>query len=112
MFPSDGSLQSSQIFPKQEIQEVFTLELCQWVVIGAQPFSVVEGEYFKRLVKTFKTEHAILSRFTIARRISGLDDYYKLRMMDMSERLPGMVGLTADASSSIVYRSYIQISDL
>lgn len=52
MLTSEVSLQISRILAKQELHEGFTLELYQRIVSGAQPFSVVEGDEFKRFVTT------------------------------------------------------------
>jgi hypothetical protein len=80
--------------------EVFEEFLVDWIVLNDQPFTEVESESFRKLLKLLNPNLKILSANTVKRRILGMFQSKQLERKQIYEDLDCKVSFTTDCWTS------------
>ena len=65
------------------LKQVNRIEIAKWVAESQRPFSIVEDDGFKNLMKTRRPEYYIPSRYTVARDVKEVFKKTRKRLAKM-----------------------------
>jgi Protein of unknown function (DUF 659) len=83
----------------------------EWIVLDIQPFKVVEGDSFRKMVSRFDPVYQIPTRNTIKKFIKKSFDRRRNKIKEyISKNIPGKVSITTDIWSSIKNEGFLGIT--
>ncbi|POG53958.1 hypothetical protein GLOIN_2v1433780, partial [Rhizophagus irregularis DAOM 181602=DAOM 197198] len=71
-----------------------------WVVVNDQPFTVVEDDHFKLMIKRLNREATIPSTVTICKDIHQAFNDKQTFILEELQNVPGQISFTLDAWTS------------
>jgi hAT family C-terminal dimerisation region/Protein of unknown function (DUF 659)/Domain of unknown function (DUF4413) len=83
----------------------------EWIVLDIQPFKVVEGDSFRKMVSRFDPVYQIPTRNTVKKFIKKSFDRRRNKIKEyISKNIPGKVSITTDIWSSIKNEGFLGIT--
>ncbi|EXX66450.1 hypothetical protein RirG_123660 [Rhizophagus irregularis DAOM 197198w] len=81
-------------------QDNWCNDLIKWVVVNDQPFTVVEDDHFKLMIKRLNREATIPSTVTICKDIHQAFNDKQTFILEELQNVPGQISFTLDAWTS------------
>jgi hypothetical protein len=93
----------------------FNVEACKkaatkFIILDEQPFRVVDGEGFKKLIRTLQPQYKIPSRYTVSRDCFKLYLEEKARLKDLFRSDCSRVALKTDCWTSVQNLGYLVLT--
>ena len=87
-----------------------TQAVIEWIILDMQPFKVVEGKAFHKMLSNFDPNYQLPSRNTIKNFIIKSFEKRKITIKNYIKNIPGKVSLTVDIWSSLKSESFLGIT--
>jgi len=95
---------------KQPSQSEKKYAILEWIVLDMQPFKVVEGEAFRRMILKFDSKHQLPSRNTIKNYVIKLFNKQRENVKNYIKNIPGKISLTTDIWTSLKNEGFLGIT--
>ncbi|CAB5374907.1 unnamed protein product [Rhizophagus irregularis] len=84
--------------------------MIEWIVLDMQPFKVVEGEAFRKMISKFDPKHNLPTRNTIKNWVINLFKERRESIKNYVKTIPGKVALTTDIWSSLKNEGFLGVT--
>lgn len=86
------------------------LAMIEWIVLDMQPFKVIEGDAFRKMISKFDPKHETPTRNTVKNLVVKLFKKRRESIKNYVETIPGKVALTTDIWSSLKSEGFLGVT--
>ncbi|CAB5353646.1 unnamed protein product [Rhizophagus irregularis] len=94
----------------QSTQTEKKFAMIEWIVLDMQPFKVVEGGAFRKMISKFDPKHKLPTRNTIKNLVVNLFKKRRENIKSYINTIPGKVSITTDIWSSLKNEGFLGVT--